>query len=530
MLCNLPDAIHLEILSNCILIDQKEYSRITRGVCARLMKKVRRKKVGIFEFYTSAEFRGKIFSMIDNPSRQLILTSLSNQSILGTELFQDFPSPKFRELHLSTSDLSIQVLSLLKTIDFINTLKLIDRRSMNPNEVQLSILQGLSDLIQSSKLLVNELIIELNSFNVPNFPFFSRVQLLVLKSFPSPIDLPRISEYVHLRSLKLDYCSQVLDVSSLGHIHDLSLISCHNITDISCLNHNHTISIQYCEKILDYSKSFKYSSIIEISNNINLNFIPINMKYLESVISLKLLRHSNSFIDPLPKSLRLLHLSWDRGITSLPLNSLRQVHLVACGLFDDLKNMENIQYIELDQLFSLQRVNGLGMKNRVVKIRRCSNITDFSPLKDNLNVEISNCKGLTLTPALFKVSNFEVGLLCHPGTFQIGSLDAITDLRLIEVPADSNPLQTAILARNFSVIHHAESFPWLNFIKFLKVVFTLPKFEKLAIQFNQTKISGIEKGIVTDPLRDFLLDHGYKFEQYGGQIILLQNYSNSLYS
>lgn len=117
----------------------------------------------------------------------------------------------------------------------------------------------------------------------------------------------------------------------------------------------------------------------------------------------------------------------------------------------------------------------------------------------------------------------EVGLLCHPGTFQIGSLEEITDLRLSEIPTDSNPLQTAISARNFSVIHQAESFPWLNFIKFLRVVFTLPKFEKLAIQFTQTKIRGIEKGNSTDPLRDLLLDHGYKFEQYGGQIVLLQN-------
>ncbi len=399
LLFSLPDSIHLEILSYIELKKKCQYTRMNRILSERLTKKVRYLTMDVSFLKSKKKFQQKL-SLIDNPAHQLAITALNALTHL---IDQPILPTKIHSLSIKVYDF---VTFVLHKVEYIGRLELIggSRRKVAS---MTSSLNQIATAIQSGKLTVNELILSVDHFSIKSLPSFSRVSSLCIGGYSSlTSEGLTLHQYTHLTTLIISGCHSITDVSSLAHINELHLKHCPNIVDISCLNHNHKIIIFQCSKIRDYSKSFKYSVIIEIGYTFVYDtIIPIDLNYLERVKILKLTRHDVVMDKPLPKTLRSLSLEYDKNIQSLPENNLQRVEIRWCSSFESLRNMNHIGRVSLERLEITSLSELSSGRNRVVKVKGCRAVTDFHCLSGCKSVDVVECPLFTETSVLRTVEN-----------------------------------------------------------------------------------------------------------------------------
>ncbi len=257
----LPETIHHEIALWLPYEDKISFASVNVMLSQHLLKRVRKISLDDEEeeelYMTSQSFRDKLHGLIVDPSDQLSLYVLRKRSSIleGISCFE-----------LDTSDLLIE--SLMHHILKVKRLKL--------HSAMLSLFDGDEDsssppsidtiaqwIINNPSLSVNSLIVSYSTLT--DLPVIQCLQSLSIIGADLQIDGLHIPAYSNLRTLVVTNCPDIDDVSCLDRIHELHLIQCSGIRDISCLNNNYKIVIIRCNNIIDYSKSFRYSKIVDIS-------------------------------------------------------------------------------------------------------------------------------------------------------------------------------------------------------------------------------------------------------------------------
>ncbi len=362
---NFPLDLQLEILSYVPHIDKLEYARCNRSVCCELMRRLRIITIRTekIEYLSSESFRNKILGLLVDPYEQLELQS--NYPENGLKLPENL---LVSDLVLRTLDIPMSFFSqLLPHLTRVQHLIL----NQGGKYGTISQIAGLR---------------KLSLFCCPNPS---------LASLSDGVSLHQHLDLRSLRYLKLYYCNSICDVSSLDHIYELHLIDCSAIVDISCLNNNKIIVIELCP-VRDYSESFRFSreiTIISSQRRSDVEIKGINLNKLEAVQSLTISfdqkNNNNALQGKLPSSLRYLSLK----LLKPRLHSLKTM---------------------------LEKI-------RVVKIDRCHDINDWSPLQENKNVVISFCNGFMSGEQLTNVKRLT---FIHCILNHMEDLKNITDLKL----------------------------------------------------------------------------------------------------
>ncbi len=370
----LPVELQREILSYISNLDKLEYARCNRTLCRELMKRsriitIREERK---EYLTSESFRNKILGLIVDPYEQLGLNfNFSNEFNLPA-------NSMLRNLIISLEDFRRCSPHIL----LVQHLTLWGRATSERITSQIS---GLRRLLLMGCY---------KSF---------------IASFSDQLDLSS------LQSIVLYDCS-LTDVSCFAHVYELHLVLCYGLVDISCLNHNKIIVINSCP-ILDYSQSFRFSRDITIA--VSKDFNPayglnngINLDDLEEVQSLTIYSNERNVTDPisfrehLPSSLRTLTLNkLGSRVLIPPGHNVKEITISGCRDVS-LQNFEKI---------------------RVVKIDRCHEITDWTPLQGIASVEISCCNGFTSGQQLINVNKLT---LTNTTLNHMEDLTNITHLKL----------------------------------------------------------------------------------------------------
>lgn len=383
---HLPTAIHREIIGFLRLGDRLEYARVNSLLCDELIKEVRCIVLDddevVKNFLSSEVFRLSVLKRIKNPLKQLKM--------------QLFYSPYPFEITVPFHNLRCSADSFLRSKpDNLENLVLYANvfRDVNQNEV----------LNEVSKIL-NLKSLKISNFRsvegIPSMP--PQVETLHVSNSHLPLTSLNISQFYHLRCLKLEKCESVVDVSSLGHIYELNLIECPYVKDISPLNHNTIITIE-SSRIEDYSRSFEYSKEINLILNYSFTGIPINLNRLKAVRSLKIDNPNYATTEDVqilrytsfPSTLKSLHFKHSKLFYQIPVgHSLRELLIEDCPRFS-LANIENIPSLT---------------------VHNCHQITDWKPLSEILNVsmggspdfipfQVENVKVLKMEMSLRAFSN-----------------------------------------------------------------------------------------------------------------------------
>ncbi len=237
------------------------------------------------------------------------------------------------------------------------------------------------------------------NYPLTNLPLLSSLESLILVrvNIDSPIIL-NIPSYRCLRYLKLSSVS-IEDVSSLDRIYELYLEYCNHIRDISCLNHNHKIVISDCESIVDYSKSFRYSKIIDISCPLGFTQEATEGFDLSKAVEAREIYvrggdcNNKQLLLPHCLSLRVVQAWLLPRSFALPSEHLIQEVIVRnCPAFQSFLHFGCMCSVKLVGL-SIFTLIGLGSGNRVVEVDSCPAITDFTLLRHCDKVTINNCEG-----------------------------------------------------------------------------------------------------------------------------------------
>ncbi len=193
--------------------------------------------------------------------------------------------------------------------------------------------------------------------------------------------------YTSLKTVVLENCSNIDDVSGLDGIYNVMLKRCHNVKDISCLNHNHRITIDYCRGITDYSKSFRHSHYISLAN-IQLEILPSFPEVKSLSLTEVKLQHLETTL-ALPNRLQFLSLRNTAGFERLGPNALQKVCISRCEDFQLLDNMGNIRIVELEYL-ELTSLSGLSANNKIVRLSFIQGLQDINVLKECEKIEIKH--------------------------------------------------------------------------------------------------------------------------------------------
>lgn len=397
-----------EILS---YVDYKERLRFTMMntfVSELLVKSVRqiclKSSQSIRMFFEDKEFQERIKSLLDNPAQQLILEyltfiPLASLILPDYKFFVDqFPSP-----------LNPRNAELYNFIQQINQLSIVN--TSDPRYTY----DSWSETFQKIKELnitVNE--IYLRYVNPDNYPIPPiQTQALTLCYLSKSInEVLNLNFYQNLKSLAL-YCCDISDVSIFGRIHRLILEECNLIEDISCLQYNDHISIFNCLKIKDYSKSFQFSTIIDITVETS-EEIFISELNLPNAKELSFLGRSERHNQILPSELRinaplLVRLKMHHFPTHI---SIMNHKIQELSLENAFTNILLEHYPDLRQLclisIPLVSLNGIEKKVTKAQIINCNLLEDFSPLKACRSVEIVDCYGLVNTLPFTNVKELKI--------------------------------------------------------------------------------------------------------------------------
>jgi hypothetical protein len=143
---------------------------------------------------------------------------------------------------------------------------------------------------------------------------FSNVKKLKFSCCPNITD---VSSLNNVRELSLCYCECVTDVSSLGRVYNLELSHCYCITDVSALGNVHILNLNESTRVKEVSALKNvYELHLELFNGNNLNG-------LENVVKL-FLDDSYSIAD-----------------------TVKELHIAQCLLITDFHSLKNLQVLEI---------------------------------------------------------------------------------------------------------------------------------------------------------------------------------------
>lgn len=227
--------------------------------------------------------------------------------------------------------------------------------------------------LETLKLLHNNYIISI--------PFIQNVKRLVLKLKKLQV-LP--NAYSSLHSLEI-YSCEISDVSAFGSIHHVKFYECMKIIDISGLKYNKIVEVLYCAGIKDYTKSFQDATSISIHQWVRKNQLNFNFLNFDKVKFLKLsgVCVTTPFTDLSNDWLARLHeLSLNDGTwTSLP-SGFSLIPIIRLSCFRHLQSLEGL--------------GSVGHRNKLVEVRHCPLVLDFTPLNCIPVVSIKSNNAISL--------------------------------------------------------------------------------------------------------------------------------------
>ncbi len=370
MLLVFPVDLHLEILSYACLVDRLEYTRLNKTFCTELMTRI----VAIYkektEFLTSESLRKKIMGLIITDPDQQLRPELFYNYCGHSESISSFSS------NLGLNSLRINIKDFLQVFPKIRKLQRLwlTCREMGNEDIE----DGVPHIPGLQKLTLDR---------------YSHSSLPLMSLRKDDIPLSHRLDLRSLRYLMLHSCPYISDVSCLGHVYELRLIDCSSVVDISSLNHNEIIVIGACP-VRDYSKSFRYSRVIDISLMGSSVVKGIHLNNLEAVQSLAI-DFDLTCIDPLsytyilPASLSCLTLkNMICSFVAPPNHGLKKIIFSDC--YDiSLQNIQNISFLKIHNYHGRASIDWSQLgDNKYVEISLC---TDFKSGK-----VLRNVKRLTL--------------------------------------------------------------------------------------------------------------------------------------
>lgn len=432
----LPDSLQGEIFLFLELADQLELAKVNCEIAYQWKKEVRRIEIKseekVNEFFRSQSLREHLFSLINEPSRQLKIDSR-------------FASSKY----LKNCDLCQLKLQEFRA-DMYDYMTIFQQKVPNLEKLILSCRYGevIVMMEQDGKKVSCNLTAQLfglSSIHIKNLFMATKLDVADLFGSQYPwkgaLNVP-MNE--NLRCVKIVSCPLIHDVSHFDGIYDLHIEQCYGFTDISCLNNNYKITMKDCSMSLDYSKSFKNSHSITLSSSAPWRH-DFPLHYLACVRDLSLTGNfmiTSDDVDVLPHKLMKLHLINNNHIAKIPLNSLKEVLIRNCSSFSSCENLKTIRKINLEYL-SINSLEGLGRSNYQVKILCCNQLSDFSVLNFCRKVEIIDCTGLKGLSQLSEIQEFR---LHYSPSYNHKDLQRITDLEVD--PSHYFSLQLSIVSMN----------------------------------------------------------------------------------
>lgn len=518
----LPVDIILEILSFVNSFDQKEFCRINRSLCKNIPLKRYRKlhlmlEKDVITFFQTSQHPK--LNLIMDQNRQLHITvNFDPQTDLSllfglsplTVHFLQLSGQEFLQIPLNSfqclQDLCLQSVSGLTS----------------SNDVLLSDLKDKFDQLAGISTSVGLKSLSIYKLDLEGLPVIPSLEILSL-DYCRQLRLENfnISQFSHLRCVKIKDCLMIRDVRCLDSIYQLEIIRCNGIQNISSLNHNTHIAIKNCMNIRDYSNSFRFSQHISLDFSDESEFIPLNIDNLSQIKELNLViwnnhPHQSYFIHskPFPRSLKSMkvhHVFIRPDNTYLPLNYLKELSLIRCYHQSSLINFENIYKIVLINL-QIQSLEGLGPKNRCVSVIDCDHIRDFSPLNNCEKVIVKRCRNFVDTRILSNVKELHVEQ--SSDLFLRMNLQAVTHLTLNDSSTLTNHdfLRKSLLrVKVFSITCPFNEGTLSIFIDFFKIMQEL-FIEK--IELNEVDSYLLEDSSILENL-------GFDVQRYYSQLILL---------
>ncbi len=119
-------------------------------------------------------------------------------------------------------------------------------------------------------------------------------------------------------------------------------------------------------------------------------------------------------------------------------NRIQIINITECPHFDSFFHFDSIHSVYLENL-QITTLEGLGRGNRVVQVRNCPRLTDFSGLRHCQKVTILDCKGFQDTSQLRGVRDFTFFPIADDKLFE--DLEGITCLWLENIPDDSHSIK-----------------------------------------------------------------------------------------
>ncbi len=396
----LPDVICHEIALWSSYKDQISFASVNIRLSTFLLRRLRRIRISREEqlYWTSQTFRDQIHRLVLDPSHQLILDFYPNHS-QGVSL-EGFNAINCFEL---STHANLFIPPLIDRINSMNSLDLCyedqDDDEFSPPSVE-TICQWINH--RPSVALKSLRLTFLDGYGSVDLPVIPNLESLYIYGVA---DLQiNTFYYSHLHVLKINSCQNIEDVSCFNKIHELHLILCNKIINISCLNNNYKIIIENCRLIIDYSNSFLYSKIININyfheTKKKLNFDFSKLSHV-TTLNIKVDKETliEVFIFPPSLKLRQVYLQGINYPFTVPnTHYIQCLRISNCLQFTSLLHCDRIHSIYLYNL-TMNTLEGLGSGNRVVEIRECPLITNFSQLSHCDKVVIHKCEGFQdMTP------------------------------------------------------------------------------------------------------------------------------------
>ncbi len=398
--------------------DKVQFSSTTRGLSERLLKRVREIRLFSQErsqnFLLSQEFRERVFRLIKHPLHALRLQLFMVDGV-SVPIPNDFPKLSYSELLVT--DLQQFQNTLRPLIDQIESLTF--QNNFDRYEVDNDIKPILSE-IDSSPMNLKQLILSNYLFSTELPVVHSLESLYFWWCDFSPSFTLNISRFSNLKCLILMECENIIDVSPLDGIHELRLLRCPDILNVDSLKHNYKIEISCCTGVHDYRKCCRFSTIVEIdsmSGKIDSAILPSTLQNVKSLQlqGINSFQTINGFL-PIESclNLRFVHINEYKYPFTLPLNhNIREIILEGCSQFQSCINMKNIYKISFRYLDNLKSLTELGndsqsSNNKVIEVKACPKITDFTPLQSFEKVSIIHCKEFSDTKIFSNVKEFHL--------------------------------------------------------------------------------------------------------------------------
>eukprot|EP01040_Poterioochromonas_malhamensis_P014325 gene14324-15846_t len=428
----LPEDMDLEILSYLEEIDQESFIYTNKFLYDRFyVGKMRELKLqkwqNILHFLVYEDFRSQVLRRVKQPHKQLSLVLPNTYRALivqglaeGTKLLHNRNSASFVPplgfpqslFSLRSNDLSFPSSLQLKSLSisdglfyqyFLTSIKRLTSLRLYRDEDQPSFLpRALSSLqAHSAALGLKELCLS-GYRRLRQLPFIAglkKVKLEFMEEFTSFDE-----EYLAIRNKKalktvvLNSCKVLQDVSMLGSVPYLMLINCPNVREINGLQKNHSVVVDGCDCVVDYWCSFREVKQLIISRPRNLAFFD-RMQYT-MITSLVLtdicfaVQYPRAFPSTLKKFVaRRVSYFHPRMVES---HSLEHVIIESCRhCTRSLTTLSHVKQIEVIDLW-ISDFSYFSSSNHSITIDDCP-VSDYGYFANVENICLRNCKRVDLS-------------------------------------------------------------------------------------------------------------------------------------